>query len=133
MPMRMRSVVAGVVLAGLVAVLPVSSRAEERTPGSEFGLAMGAAAIDLGWVPVKLVTAGLGLAVGSVAGVLTGGDVRTAYAVWVPTTTGTFIVTPANLDGTEPLQFFGDDYADRPSTVRAIGGSGTYEAAYFSR
>jgi hypothetical protein len=130
--MRMRSVVAGVVLAGLVAVQPVVSQAEQRSPGQEFGLAMGAAGLDLAWVPAKLVTAGLGLAVGSIAGVLTGGDVRTAYAVWVPTTTGTFLVTPAHLDGTRPLQFFGDDYADRPSEVRTIGGS-TYDAAYFSR
>jgi hypothetical protein len=131
--MRVRRLVAGMVLAGLVAVQPAVSRAAEQSPGAEFGMAMGAAGIDLLWVPVKLVTAGLGLALGGVVGVLTGGDVRSAYAVWVPTATGTFLVTPAHLDGTKRLAFFGSDYPDRASDVRPFGASSTYEATYFSR
>ena len=52
----------------------------------------------------------------------------TAYAVWVPAATGTYVVTPSNLDGTEPLEFFGDDYYDTPSP--AAHGIPIYEAAY---
>lgn len=132
--MRMRNVVAGVVLAGLVAGQPVASGAQEQSQGSEFGTVMGAAGVNLLWTPTKFITAGMGLVLGSVVGVLTGGDVRSAYAVWVPTAGGTYFVRPSHLDGTRPLDFFGSDYADRASTNSGVASaSSTYDAAYFSR
>ena len=84
-------------------------------PAAEAGLALGATALDLVYVPVKSVVAVGGMVLGSVTGLLTGGDTRAAYALWVPTGGGTFILTPSHLDGTRPVEFFGTDYADEPS------------------
>jgi len=124
----MRRVLVVVVLGILLLGRPVPGRAQ---PGAEFGLAIGAAAANLVYTPVKVITAFGGLALGGMTGLLTGGDVRAAYAVWVPAASGTFMLTPNNLDGTEPIEFFGSDYADRPSKGAAVTEArGIYEAQY---
>ena len=65
--------------------------------------------------------------------VLTGGDTRAAYALWVPTAGGDFMVRPSHLDGSERLQFFGSDYTDHASTIsRQSDGSTIYDATYNS-
>ena len=53
--------------------------------------------------------------VGGVAGVLSGGDMRTAYGIWVPAMGGTWFLTNGHLDGSKQLQFFGADYEDTPT------------------
>ena len=71
------------------------------------------------------------LALGSLTGALTGGDVRAAYALWVPAASGTYLLTPAHLEGTVPIEFFGSDYADQPSTAAtAVEGGGIYDIQY---
>ncbi|GIW46091.1 MAG: hypothetical protein KatS3mg077_3373 [Candidatus Binatia bacterium] len=71
---------------------------------------------DLGWgtlavvsnvfyVPAKLAWAGVGGITGSLAYVVTLGDVDTAKRIWQPTLGGNYIVTPAMLRGEEPLYF----------------------------
>src|SRR5438876_296179 len=75
-----------------------------------------AAAANLLYLPAKTLVAIGGLGVGALTGLLTGGDIRAAYAVWVPAAGGTFLLTPAHFEGTRPIEFFGSDYADRPST-----------------
>jgi hypothetical protein len=124
---------AGVALVAVVLGGPAPSWAHRADAGREFGLAVGAASLNLVYVPAKLVTAGLGLAVGGLVGVLTGGSSRAAYAVWVPTATGTFLVTPAHMEGEEPIRFIGCDYADRASTMASGEAGSVYEAAYMSR
>ena len=127
----MRTIVAGLVLSVLVIGQAVPARA--TTQAGEAGLALAAAGLDLIYIPAKAVTAALGCAVGGIVGLLTGGDVRSAYALWVPMASGTFIVTPAHLDGERPLEFFGSDYADRPShNSIESDGSTIYEAGYSS-
>ena len=124
----MRRVLVVLVLGMLVLGRPVPGRAQ---PGAEFGLAVGAAGANLLYVPAKVITAIGGLALGGMTGLLTGGDTRAAYAIWVPTAGGTFLLTPNNLDGTEPIEFFGSDYADRPSKGTGVTeGRGIYEAQY---
>src|SRR5215470_3719562 len=108
----MRTLVIAVVLGTLVLGRPLPGHAQ---PGREFGLGVLSAGANLFYVPAKLLTAVGGLALGGLAGFLTGGDQRAAYGVMVPAATGTFILGPANLAGTEPIQFFGSDYADTPS------------------
>jgi hypothetical protein len=109
---------------------PVSARAHDQ-PGADFGLAIGAAASNLLYTPAKVVMATAGLAVGAVTGMLTGGDVRSAYAIWVPAASGTYFLTAANLEGTEPIEFMGSDYADRPSPGSAAAeAGGIYESQY---
>jgi hypothetical protein len=129
--MRMRSMVAGVVLGALVAGQPVAARA--ASPGADVGFAFAAAGIDILYVPTKFVIAGLGLMTGGLIAVVTGGDTRAAYALWVPTAGGDFMVRPSHLDGTERLQFFGRDYTDHASTIsRQSDGSTIYDATYNS-
>src|SRR5207253_10131120 len=96
------------VLVLLLVGRPAPSHA--TTDGQEFSKAIAAAALDLVYTPIKVLTAMVGLPIGAMTGVLTGGDVRSAYAVWVPTASGTYFITPAHLEGTEPVQFFGSDY-----------------------
>ena len=116
------------VLVLLLVGRPVVSHAADG--GQEFGKAIAAAALDLVYTPAKVLTAIVGLPVGAMTGVLTGGDVRSAYAVWVPMASGTFFITPANLEGVEPIQFFGSDYADTPSTSTEADKGGIYDAMY---
>ena len=128
----MRSVIAGLLCGALMVGSGVPARAEDGAV--EAALSFGAATANLVYFPVKLVVAGLGLMAGSINGLLTGGDIRAAYAVWVPTASGTFLLRPSHLEGTEPVKFFGCDYADRPSTLsRENDGSRVYDAAYMSR
>ena len=91
-----------------------AARAEDRTPGRDFGLAGASAAANLLYTPPKLLTALIGLPLGAITGVCTGLNVRSMYAVWVPTVTGTYFVTPAHLEGTRPIEFFGSHY---PTTL----------------
>ena len=129
----MRNVVAGLVLGAMVLGQAVPSRAA-ATPGEDIGLAFAAAGIDVFYVPTKFFFAASGLVAGAVVGLFTGGDVRSAYAIWVPAAGGTFFVTPAHLDGTQELEFIGSDYIDRPSQAsRETDSSAIYEATYNSR
>jgi hypothetical protein len=91
-----------------------SARAQDREPGREFGLAGASVAANLLYTPPKLLTALIGLPVGALTGVCTGWNVRSMYAVWVPTVTGTYFLTPAHLEGKRPIEFFGSHY---PTTL----------------
>jgi len=126
----MRSVVAGLVLAAVVLGSPAYSRAEQESPGAEFGYAIGAAAANLVYIPAKAIVAAGGLAVGSVCAVLTGGSIRAAYAVWVPAASGTYYLTPEHIAGTAPIAFFGDDYAD--TMIGAPDAGASYDVMYKS-
>jgi hypothetical protein len=132
----MRNVVAGLLFGALIlgAGAPARAQCVGQCEASEVGLSFAAAASNLVYFPAKLTVAAFGLVAGGINGFLTGGDTRAAYAVWVPTATGTFLLTPRNFDGTEPIQFFGTDWADRPSTAsRENDGSRIYDAGYMSR
>jgi len=49
----------------------------------------------------------------------------------VPAASGTYLLTPAHLEGTVPIEFFGSDYADQVSGSSTTGeGSGIYDAQY---
>ena len=113
----------------LASVLHSRPAGAVHSQAGEAGLALGAAAANLVYLPVKTLVAVGGLGVGALTGLLTGGDTRAAYALWVPTTGGTFLLTPGNFDGTRPIEFFGSDYADRPST-NARDSSIAYRALY---
>ena len=124
----MRRLIVVAVLLGLVA----SARpAAAVTQGEEAGRAIASAALNVVYLPVKAVMAVLGLAAGSVVGLATGGDVRAAYAIWVPTASGTWFFTPEHVEGSQPVEFFGSDYADQPSGLGlSEPGRSSYEAMY---
>ena len=124
-----RSLSIGALVLTFILAHPAPSPAT-HDPGQEFGMAIAAAAADLLYTPAKVVTAAVGLPIGAATGLLTGGDVRAAYAVWVPMASGTYFLTPANLEGSEPIEFFGTDYADTPSTSTEADKGGIYDALY---
>src|SRR5205823_14429438 len=100
------------VVFSLVLALDGQPALATHSQAGEAGLAVGAAAANLLYLPAKTLVAIGGLGVGALTGLLTGGDIRAAYAVWVPAAGGTFMLTPAHFEGTRPIEFFGSDYAD---------------------
>jgi hypothetical protein len=132
MARTMPKLVAMLALALLVVGRPAVGRAY-LSPGEEFGLALASAASNLLYIPAKVVVAAVSLPVGALTGVLTGGDMRAAYAIWVPAASGTYLLRPANIDGTEPIDFFGRDYADRPSHADTTMEGGIYDTTQYSQ
>jgi len=110
----MRTVIVAVLAAALGA-LPAQAHEPEMNQGLEIGDAVTATFSNIGYVPAKLVVATVGMIGGAVAGFMTGGDTRSAYAIWVPLVGGDYFVRPEHLEGERGLAFFGSDYDDRPS------------------
>ena len=122
-----RRLIVTAVLFGLLA----AGRPAVATQGEEAGRAIASAALNLFYIPAKAVMATVGLVAGSIVGLATGGDVRSAYAIWVPTASGTWFFTPAQVEGSKEVEFFGSDYADQPSRL-GLGepGRASYDATY---
>ncbi|MCX8072025.1 MAG: hypothetical protein N3C12_06185 [Candidatus Binatia bacterium] len=72
---------------------------------SDLGWGTLAVVCNLFYVPAKIAWAGVGGITGSLAYVVTLGDVGTAKKVWQPALGGNYVVTPAMLRGEEPLYF----------------------------
>jgi len=124
----MRTLIVTAVLFGLVAT---GRPAAANTQVEEAGRALASVGMNIFWLPAKAIMAAVGLAAGSVVGLATGGDERSAYALWVPLASGTWFVTPDQVDGTRPIEWFGSDYADRPSDLLpGEPGRAAYEAGY---
>lgn len=123
----MRTLIVTAALFGLVA----SGRPAAATQAEEAGRAIASVGMNIFYVPAKAVMAVVGLVAGSVVGMATGGDVRAAYAIWVPTASGTWFFTPDQVEGSQPVEFFGSDYADRPSEL-GLGepGRSSYDIMY---
>jgi hypothetical protein len=99
--------------------------------GAEVGFSILAAMSNLVYTPAKVVVATVGLGVGALAGFLSGGDTRSAYAFWVPMAGGRYFLTADQMDGNVPVEFFGSDYADQPSSYgRTHHGCAAYDAMY---
>jgi hypothetical protein len=125
----MRTLVAVVLTIALAA--PALATTPQVNQGLEAGSAISATYLNLVYLPVKLVVAGVGAVTGGVVAVLTGGDQRAAYAIWVPTMGGDYFVRPENMNGGRPLAFWGSDYVDRPSRAgSATDQTYSYDALY---
>jgi hypothetical protein len=91
---------------------PAPTRAPTQAEEAWFSvLATGA---NLFYTPLKFAIALLAMPAGGFAGAASGGDARTAYAIWVPALGGTFFLTAAHMEGSKPIEFWGSDYADQP-------------------
>jgi hypothetical protein len=125
----MRRLVAGLLLGGMLLARAVPAAAGDAA--SEVGWTLEAFFSNLWYVPTKAVVATVGLVTGGVVGLIDGGDERAAYAIWVPTASGTYILTPGHFAGSRPFAFWGRDYADTPS-LRAHDTEATriYDAKY---
>jgi hypothetical protein len=107
----MRKTIVSLALAASLAVAPSVARADSQ--GNEVLFSFASAFCNLGYTPAKVAVAAVGFPIGAMAGLLNGGDTRAAYAFWVPTIGGTYFLTSDMMDGRQPVEFFGSDYADR--------------------
>jgi hypothetical protein len=123
-----RRLVISLTVAALLLGRPVHGRA--ATQADEAGWALGAAGLNIFYTPIKVVVAVGGLVLGGVAGLLTLGDQRSAYAIWVPAAGGTYVLRPEHLAGTEQIEFFGSDYADTASTAYGYDTNSLYKNSY---
>jgi hypothetical protein len=89
------------------------------TQAEEAGLAVLATGANIFYMPAKFFVALAAIPAGGLAGALSGGDARTAYAIWVPAMGGTFFLTNGHMDGSKPIEFFGYDYDDQPTPTHA--------------
>jgi len=130
----MKRTLAGLVVAMMLAGGSVPARAAIETEPvgtTDWTLAVQAALLNIGYLPLKTWIAVGGLVGGGLVGLFTGGDTRAAYSLWVPAAGGDFFITPSHLDGSRQLQFFGTDYADQPSyTAGDTPGRSVYDALY---
>ncbi len=113
--MRNRAIAAALFGIGVLAG-PASVRA--TTQAEEAAMAVGATWVNIFYVPAKVAVAIGSIPVGGIAGLFAGGDMRTAYGIWVPAMGGTYFITNGHLDGTKAVEFFGADYADAPASGR---------------
>jgi hypothetical protein len=122
-----RKLIGTAVLFGVLA----AGRPALATQAEEAGRALASLGMNIFYIPAKAVMATVGLVTGGIVGVVTGGDERSAYAIWVPTASGTWYFTPAQIEGSQDVLFFGNDYADEPSGL-GLGepGRSSYDAMY---
>ena len=118
----------GFALASLVTVMSTPLYAQtagtETQPAEpvteELGYGFGAALASVFYIPAKVTYAGLGLLTGGLGFVLTGGRADVANNIIYPAVRGNYVVTPANLKGTEPIYFVGaPPDAPQPETIAA--------------
>jgi hypothetical protein len=122
-----RKLIGTAVLFGVLA----AGRPALATQAEEAGRALASLGMNIFYIPAKAVMATVGLVTGGIVGVVTGGYERSAYAIWVPTASGTWYFTPAQIEGSQDVLFFGNDYADEPSGL-GLGepGRSSYDAMY---
>jgi hypothetical protein len=87
------------------AAVPQAPQLEPPTrPAQAAGLSVAAAATNLVYFPARLTLTLLTAELGGLTGCMTGGDARSARAVW-DLTQGQSFITPRVLEGQEALRF----------------------------
>ncbi len=127
--MRLRRMVMAGMLAATMS-MGSATPARALTQGEEAGFAFLATVANLFYTPAKVTVAALALPVGAFSGWVGGGDTRSAYSVWVPAVGGTYFLTTGHMAGETPIEFWGHDYADTPSTMSAETDGTFYESEY---
>jgi hypothetical protein len=102
-----RSVQVGVIACALIlAAIPAAAKKPDGM-AKEAGLGAGSALCTMVWTPLKLTHAALGLVVGGVGFLVTGGDSEVWKRVSSKTFTGDYVITPKILQGKQRLRFSG--------------------------
>jgi hypothetical protein len=98
--------------------LASATSASALTQAEEAAYAVLATGANIFYGPAKFFVAVAAIPVGGLAGAFSGGDPRTAYAIWVPAMGGTYFLTNGHMDGSTPIEFFGYDYDDQLAPPR---------------
>lgn len=93
--------------AALTVVLVFAARPAQAEEDfwDEAGIGAGAGFSNLLYVPAKAFYASFGGLIGGVAWCLTGGDLEVANDIWNASINGTWVLTPAMLQGKEKIHF----------------------------
>jgi hypothetical protein len=75
------------------------------------------------YMPTKLVYATVGGLTGGIALGLTGGDMETAENIWVTSMGGTYVLTPAMLQGQDAIAFAGMPATNSATATTAMPGA----------
>ena len=106
---RLRTIV--LLFGVLVPFLVGSALAAERRQPKRRGHApiawVGAGLTNVVYLPLKIVYAGSGSIVAGLAYLVTAGDEKAFFGIWNRSAKGTYIVTPAMLEGKKRVRFKG--------------------------
>jgi hypothetical protein len=94
-------------LAAVLALAPSPARAEEESIAYEGAVGLGAALCTLVYSPLKLTYAAGGLVISGLAWLCTAGDTGVMETIYTAAVGGDYVVTPAHLEGSRPLEVVG--------------------------
>lgn len=93
-----------------VCCLAQVARAQEDF-GTDAAYGSLAVLVNIFYMPVKIVYAGVGGLTGCLVYLVTIGNEEAAMATWSPSLGGTYVITPQMLLGEEPVLFNGPSYS----------------------
>lgn len=88
--------------AGAGATAVAKERRETSVPTK-----VGTVAVNVLYVPAKVIFAAGGAVLGTIAYVASLGDGHAAMRIWKPSVGGTYVLTPAMVEGRERIRFLG--------------------------
>lgn len=103
----MRQTIVSVILAAVL-VIGLGRPAAGEGYSGQAGWGLATAMSNLFYIPAKLVYATIGGVTGGLAYVLTLGNTKAVHAIWSPALGGSYVLTPAMMQGEEPILFFGE-------------------------
>ena len=111
---------------GLTMILPGPAMAQDQASSTNrsdgTGIQVASWALTVPYCAGKSAFAVAGSVVGGLGYVFSGGNSKTAEAVWTKSVYGTYILRPSHLKGEEPIHFFGnsdDDQGDHMERASA--------------
>jgi len=88
----------------LVQGIGIAQAASSESTSRELGYGILSVLTTCGWAPIKVIYATLGLTVGGLGYVLSGGNEAVPRYVINPACKGTYVITPNILKGKEPFK-----------------------------
>jgi len=85
--------------------------------GDSTGIRIGAGLASLLYTPTKVAYAGLGVVVGGLGWVFSGGEGQVALDIMQPSFRGDYLIRPAHLRGTESIRFVGRKSVSEPAAA----------------
>ena len=98
---------------------PQSTQPAQPAAGEDLGYGFGSVLANVFYIPAKVTYAGLGLLTGGVGYLITGGRTDVANNIIYPAVGGNYVVTPNQLQGSEPLYFVGAPPAESAQAAQS--------------
>jgi hypothetical protein len=115
----MVKLVAGLLMAVAIAVVPVSRAAAAPRYVNEAGYGMAAIGTNLFYIPAKMLYGVGGGLVGALGYGLTVGNLEAAHNIWSPSLGGTWVLSQEMIAGEKPILFSGESYEPQGRQLEA--------------